>query len=134
MLSFPFPATSQILQMCRARIILAVDALIIYWIHDIYYSWAYACIILLVEKENKKKSQRMCHNHTHALTSSLEYSSFSLWFHKFFCVKFSVFYSFCQAVCDINKKSGGKNEHIVNTTLYSAQNADILWYIITYWL
>ena len=49
-----------------------------------------------------------------------------------FCVKFSVFYSFCQAVCDINKKSGGKNEHIVNTTLYSAQNADILWYIITY--
>jgi len=41
--------------MCRARIILAVDALIIYWIHDIYYSWAHACIILLVEKENKKK-------------------------------------------------------------------------------
>jgi len=40
--------------MCRARIILAVDALIIYWIHDIYYSWAHACIIP-VEKRKQKK-------------------------------------------------------------------------------
>lgn len=52
---FRFRRPASILQMCRARIILAVDALIIYWIHDIYYSWAHACIIILVEKRKQKK-------------------------------------------------------------------------------
>jgi len=92
---------------------------------------AHACIILVEKRKQKQKSEDVpqpypCFNIIVGIF--LFFSVIS----QVFCVKFSVFYSFCQAVCDINKKSGGKNEHIVNTTLYSAQNADILWYIITY--
>ena len=62
---------------------------------------------------------------THALTSSLEFLFFSV-ISQVFCVKFSVFYSFCQAVCD-----NSLYEENTLSTPYSAQNADILWYIIT---
>ena len=84
------------------------------------FGWLMLWILLGMPEE--KKSQRMCH--THALTS-LEFLFFSV-ISQVFCVKFSVFYSFCQAVCD-----NSLYEENTLSTPYSAQNADILWYIIT---